>query len=76
MLSTAVRSVVRFAVHLTTAYRANYLAELAENTGADARELSNGSIEITGFSPNNSSRVLDALQQEQARGALTVEDFS
>ena len=76
MVSTAIRYVVRFAVHLTSTYRENYVAELAEDTGADARELSDGSIEITGFSPKNSGWVLDALRQEQARGALTIEDFS
>ena len=30
MVSTAVRYVVRFAIHLTSTYRENYVAELAE----------------------------------------------
>jgi hypothetical protein len=76
MVNTTTRYIVRFAVHLTDTYRENYLAELAENTGADARELSDGRIEISGFRPKKSNDVLEALNQEQTRGALIIEDFS
>jgi hypothetical protein len=75
MVSMTSRYLVRFAVHITSTYRDNYLAELAENTGAETRELSDGRIEITGFRPKNSCWVLDALKQEERRGALTIEDF-
>jgi hypothetical protein len=76
MLSTTSRYLVRFAVHITSTYRDNYLAELTENTGAETRELSDGRIEITGFRPKESGWVLDALKQEERRGALIIEDFS
>lgn len=49
MVSTTSRFLVRFAVHITSIYRDNYLGELTENTGAETRELPDGRIEITGF---------------------------
>jgi hypothetical protein len=76
MVSTTGRYVIRFAVHLTSVYRENYLAELAENTGADARELPDGTIEITGFRAKNDYWVFDALKQEERRGALVIEHCS
>ena len=76
MVSTSSRYLVRFAVHVSSTYRDNYLAELAENTVADTRQLPDGRIEITGFRPAQKRWVLDALQQEERRGALIVEDFS
>ena len=76
MVNATSRYLVRFAVHITTTYRDNYLAELAENTGAETRELSDGRIEITGFRPRESRWVLGALTQEERRGALIIEDFS
>ena len=76
MLSTPGRYVVRFAVHLTSTYRENYLAELAENTGADARELPDGAIAITGFRTKDDYWVRDALKQEERRGALVIEQGS
>ena len=75
-MSTASRYLIRFAVHITRTYRDNYFAELAENTGAEIRDLTDGSIEITGFRPKQSFWVFDALKQEERRGVLTIEDFS
>jgi hypothetical protein len=75
MVNTTHRYLVRFAVHLTREYRENYLAELAENTGAESRERPDGRIEIAGFRPKESGWVLDALKQEERRGALTIEEF-
>ena len=69
---TTSRYLIRFAVHVTTAYRDNYLAELAENTWAERRELSDGTIEITGFRTKDSGDVLFALKQEEKRGALII----
>ena len=76
MVRNASRYFVRFAVHLTSTYRENYLSEIAENTHAESRELPDGRTEIKGFLPREASEVLDALQQEQARGSLTIEEFS
>ena len=64
-MSTPSRYIIRFAVHIKDVYRRNYLAEIAENTGADTRELSDGRIEITGFRPKKSGEVLDALKQKR-----------
>jgi hypothetical protein len=72
MVSTANRYIVRFAVHISDVYRRNYLAEIAENNGADTRERSDGSIEITDFKPNKSADILDMLKQEERRGALII----
>lgn len=73
-MSATDRYLVRFAVHLTDEYRRNYLGELAENWGITTRELSDGRIEIAGFRPKKTGEVLDALKQEQRRGALIIED--
>ena len=69
------RYVIRFAVHISDEYRKNYLAEIAESNRAETREFPDGSIEITDFKPNRSADVLDALKQEERRGALVIEDF-
>jgi hypothetical protein len=75
MVSTTSHYIVRFAVHTSLRYRDNYLAELAENTGADTRELSDGRIEIAGFRTNQSNWILDALKKEERRGGLIIEEF-
>jgi hypothetical protein len=75
MVSTTSRYLVRFAVHLTPSYCENFLAELSVNTGAMTRQLRDGRFEITGYLPKNSGYVLDALEQEQSRGALIIEEF-
>ena len=74
MMSTTTRYLVRFAVHITSTYRDNFLAELAETAAAETQELSSGCIAIKGFRPKESGWILDVLKQEQRRGALTIED--
>ena len=74
MVSAISRYLFRFAVHLTGEYRANFLAEVAENSGATTRELADGRFEIIDFRPKKSGEILDALEQEQRRGALIIED--
>lgn len=75
-MNTTSRYLIRFAVHINSTYRNNYLAELNQNTGAEIEELSDDRIEISGFRPKDGHLVLDALKQEEQRGALIIEDIS
>ena len=75
MTNATERYFVRFAVHIKDVYRANFLDELAQNTGVTIQEAPDGRIEITDFRPAKSGGwVLHALEQEQNRGALIIEE--
>ncbi|MHC1767404.1 MAG: hypothetical protein AB9869_24520 [Verrucomicrobiia bacterium] len=72
MATTTHRYLVGFAVHISDVYRRNYLAEIAEGYGAGTRERADGTVEIIHFKPNRSDDILDALKQEERRGALVI----
>ncbi|HEX4630486.1 MAG TPA: hypothetical protein VH188_05930 [Chthoniobacterales bacterium] len=69
---TSTHYIVRFAVHISDVYRHNYLAEVSGSTGADIRELPDGSVKIAGFKPNRGDEIRDMLDQEARRGALVI----
>jgi hypothetical protein len=71
-MNPAPRFRIEFAVHIASGYRTNYLAELYESFGANSFELPDGAVEMYGFKPNQAAFILDALRQEQSRGALII----
>ena len=75
MVTSKGRFLVRFAVHITPTYAANYLAELIEYYPARFRQLPDGAFEIVSQKAAKVSDILDALRQEEHRGAMVIEEI-
>ncbi|MFZ1219935.1 MAG: hypothetical protein WAO00_11625 [Chthoniobacterales bacterium] len=69
------RFLVRFAVHIKAVYATNYLAELTEYYPARFRQLPDGAFEIVSQKPEKVGDILEALKQEENRGAIVIEEM-